>query len=400
MNNKDLYQKKRDCCGCEVCAISCPKHIISMRCDEEGFLYPSIDDENSCINCGRCLSVCPVKSPGRISQTIKESFGGYSLKQEDLKNSASGGYATAISQKFIDSGGVVYGVRYSEDFKEAVFTRVSQLDDAERLRTSKYAQARKGSIYADVLSDLKNGNKVLFIGLPCELSAVYHYVGNYSDNLYTISLICHGPTSPKVHKDFCSYLEKKYNSTISCFSLRYKLKGWKPYYIKADFINGRNYLKRFDKTTYGMAFQYLKRPSCHVCKYKSKNKDFGLISDLIVGDYHTARPGMSHYNSWGVSQASALTEKGEYLIGLISECCTLDKIPMEIILNSNIALHQPVSPKKGRKKFANAYSSHSLTYACRIPSIYIPYKRRQITKAIKKQLFPVVRRVKHLFRHG
>ena len=400
MNNKDLYNAKRDCCGCESCALSCPKQIITMHQDEEGFLYPSIENEENCINCGRCLAVCPVKSPGRSYKSIKDSFGGYVLQSEEVKKSASGGYATAIGQKFIEQGGIVYGVRYSEDFKEAVFSRATNANEIERFRTSKYSQARKSAIYTDVLTDLKKGAKVLFVGLPCEVSALYHYVGHFTDDLYTISLICHGPTSPKVHKDFCADLEEKYNSTLVGFTLRYKLKGWKPYYIKADFKNGQQYLKPFEKTNYGISFLYLKRPSCYVCKYKSKNKDFGLISDLTVGDYHTARPGMPHFNSWGVSQASVQTKKGEYLMGLISDSCSVNKIPMDVIISSNIAFHQPVPVKKGRSAFSNAYRLHSLSYACKQPAVFIPYKRKQYQKSLKKRLFPIVRFVRRLFHHG
>lgn len=397
---QELFIEKKDCCGCEACALSCPKHIIIMRQDEEGFLYPSIVNEENCVNCGRCLAVCPVKSPGRGYKSIMANFGGYVLQEEDLKKSASGGYATAIGQNFIEHGGIVYGVRYSEDFKEAVFSRATNTNELEKFRTSKYSQARKGNIYADVLSDLKKGTKVLFVGLPCEVSSLYHCVGHCTEGLYTISLICHGPTSPKVHKDFCDNLEKKYKSSLDGFSLRYKLNGWKPYYIKAEFKDGQRYLKPFENSDYGISFQYLKRPSCYVCKYKSRNRDFGLVSDLTIGDYHTARSGMPHFNSWGVSQASVQTEKGEYLMSLLSNCCSVNRIPMDVVINSNIAFHQPIPVKKGRSVFSHAYRLHSLSYACKQPSVLIPYKKRQCQKRLKKRLFPVVRLVRRLFHHG
>ena len=36
----------------------CPKNAIVMRRDEEGFLYPRIDEE-ACIGCGLCEKRCP-----------------------------------------------------------------------------------------------------------------------------------------------------------------------------------------------------------------------------------------------------------------------------------------------------------------------------------------------------
>lgn len=400
MRTENLYISKNDCCGCEACALSCPKHIISMHSDEEGFLYPIIKDSDACINCGRCIGVCPIKTPGRACQSVLKSYGGYVLKESDLKSSASGGYATAICQQFLQNHGVVYGVKYSDDFKETLYSRAARVEELESFRTSKYTQARKGRIYADVLSDIKNGEMVLFVGLPCEVSALYHFVGKQIENLYTISLICHGPTSPKVHREFCDFLECKKHAQLSSFSLRYKLKGWKPYYVRAGFINGEKYLHQLEQTSYGIAFQYLKRPSCYSCKYKSKNKNFGLVADLTLGDYHSADHGMPHYNSWGVSQATIQSVKGEYLVNLISDKCRLESISQEIILKSNIAYHQPVPPKKGRAKFINAMNKYSLTYAAHLPQIYLPYKYRVLKKRVKKLLFPFVNFARKLFLHG
>ena len=45
-----LFDNREDCCGCTACMSVCPKQAISMIPDEEGFLYPKID-ESLCINC-------------------------------------------------------------------------------------------------------------------------------------------------------------------------------------------------------------------------------------------------------------------------------------------------------------------------------------------------------------
>ena len=39
------YGKKKDCNGCGGCVYVCPVHAISMVEDEEGFLYPKINEE-------------------------------------------------------------------------------------------------------------------------------------------------------------------------------------------------------------------------------------------------------------------------------------------------------------------------------------------------------------------
>lgn len=55
-----LYNRKEECCGCTACYAICSQRAISMVLDEEGFEYPSIE-ENLCIRCYRCTKVCPLK---------------------------------------------------------------------------------------------------------------------------------------------------------------------------------------------------------------------------------------------------------------------------------------------------------------------------------------------------
>ncbi len=73
-----LFERKDDCCGCGACYAICPMSgpgrsqkaiitgqenhtgAITMKPDEEGFLYPEIDP-NICIRCLRCTEVCPIK---------------------------------------------------------------------------------------------------------------------------------------------------------------------------------------------------------------------------------------------------------------------------------------------------------------------------------------------------
>ena len=44
---------KKDCCGCTACYNACPKKAIEMQADQEGFLYPVID-QKKCVDCGIC----------------------------------------------------------------------------------------------------------------------------------------------------------------------------------------------------------------------------------------------------------------------------------------------------------------------------------------------------------
>jgi len=186
------------------------------------------------------------------------------------------------------------------------------------------------------------------------------YLKKQYDNLLLVSLICHGPTSPLVHKQFCEELENKYNSKLSNISVRYKRQGWKPYYIKADFEDGNTYLEKFQDTDYEMAFQYLKRPSCSSCPFKLFNKEHGIQSDMIIGDFHYAHHGMIQYNKWGSSQISALTEKGQTLLVELNSLFNLYPITEKEATHYNIALIQPIPQKLFRSQFSKVFAKNSL----------------------------------------
>ena len=50
---------KANCTGCSACANICPRGCIRMTADEEGFLYPKVNEE-MCMDCGLCENVCPM----------------------------------------------------------------------------------------------------------------------------------------------------------------------------------------------------------------------------------------------------------------------------------------------------------------------------------------------------
>ena len=49
------------CVGCRSCEQICPKNCIEIKENEEGFLYPIIDNIK-CVKCLKCLHVCPFKN--------------------------------------------------------------------------------------------------------------------------------------------------------------------------------------------------------------------------------------------------------------------------------------------------------------------------------------------------
>lgn len=365
MTTKELYKDVKDCCGCEACAQVCPKNIIVMSQDSEGFYYPVITNEDNCINCGRCKLVCPLKKPFEEPRSIRKSLGGYSKEESIIKQSASGGFAYTLSSQFIKNGGVVYGVCYSEkNIKNIEYTRCETIEQLLPTRGSKYVQSRKYDIYKQVKKDLKTGIEVLFFCLPCEVAALYHYIG-VQKKIYTVNLICHGPTSLKVHSEYIDQLlVDNGKKDITHFSVRHKLEAWKPYYIHAVFNDNSNYNIKFIDTDYGVAFQNLKRPSCSKCRFKVYDSWYGMPADITIGDYHLARSGMPHYNHWGSSQVSSHSEKGDQLIKLVEDQMKLFPISEKCAVHYNPAFFRPTHVRWNRPLFAYIFKHKGLNAAC------------------------------------
>ena len=56
-----LFENKKKCFGCGACANICPKNAIFMMPDEQGFLYPKINEE-LCVNCNLCKMSCQIQN--------------------------------------------------------------------------------------------------------------------------------------------------------------------------------------------------------------------------------------------------------------------------------------------------------------------------------------------------
>ena len=106
---------KKDCCGCHACVSICPKSCISMKADEEGFLYPYID-EQACIDCGLCEHICPMINQGEPRKPI-EVYAAKCCDDTIRKQSSSGGIFTVVAEEVIAQGGVVFGARFNEKWE-------------------------------------------------------------------------------------------------------------------------------------------------------------------------------------------------------------------------------------------------------------------------------------------
>lgn len=113
--NMIILENKYDCCGCHACVTICPRKCISMHPDQEGFLYPSTD-QNLCVDCHLCENVCPMISQkeerkNAAEEADREPIKAYAARSGDsltAQNSASGGIFPILAEKVLNEGGVVF----------------------------------------------------------------------------------------------------------------------------------------------------------------------------------------------------------------------------------------------------------------------------------------------------
>lgn len=384
---KELFINKSDCCGCEACASICPMNLISMKADEEGFLYPYLTDENRCIECNKCEKVCPIKNNPSLRIFDEHTYTGYLENTEDLKISSSGGFATALSRSFLKFGDYVFGVKYSNDFREIYYKKTSSVEELETFRGSKYVQAKKGNIFNELKQDLNAGKKILFIGLPCEISAIKLFCGDHI-NLFTCALICHGPTSQAVHRQYCDLITME-NENINFFSVRYKKDGWKPYYIYTKFSSEREKMELFENSVYGKAFRFMKRPSCNKCGIKRNH----IKSDITIGDYHIGVNNKEPINNFGNSSIVIHTKKGEEIFSIV-DGFYFHEVSNVALLN-NKAYVSAIPEKKNRQEFGCVFVNEGIVAASNLKSC-----KRIDTLIMRKNVIRIkLSKIKQLIKH-
>lgn len=285
-------QEKVQCCGCSACAQICPMNCIVMQYDEEGFLYPRVD-EKRCINCNKCNKICPIENVReQVEQKQEQSpraYGGWNRDDATRDASSSGGAFALFAAEILGNGGKVFGCALNQDMK-AVHVGVDDFKDISILQGSKYVQSNINGVYKEVKDTLEAGRQALFVGTPCQAAGLYSFLGNrQNENLYIVDFICHGVPSPKVFADYVREEEKRHGSRLTAFRFRNKDKGWNQTGLQlgtySEYEDGtkiRKYPAFQDKYMNAFLDDVCLRPSCHECCFKELPKYY---ADITIGDF-------------------------------------------------------------------------------------------------------------------
>lgn len=279
---------KSKCCGCSACLHICPKHSITFKEDQEGFLYPNVD-KSTCIECGLCEKVCPVLNQDQERKPLQV----YAAKHTDDEirmKSSSGGIFTLLAEHIIDKGGVVFGARFNENW-EVVHDYTETKEGLAPFRGSKYVQSNIGNSYKQVEKFLKAGREVMFTGTPCQVAGLKKYLRKDYENLLTVDFVCHGVPSPMVWRKYLEEEIYSYNNVvITGINFREKSISWKNFSFIVEFTKTEDageQKKVFSSVFYDNSYMnaFLSnlglRPSCYACLAKSGKSG----ADITIGDF-------------------------------------------------------------------------------------------------------------------
>ena len=348
----------KDCYGCGVCSASCPKNIISMQLNQDGFYEPKIVDIDKCIGCGICVDVCGFSHQEiALKDYSIRSWAGWSNDELVRKKCSSGGIGFEIGKQLIKEGFKAVGCRYDVNTQRAEHYIASTVEEFIQSIGSKYIQ----SFTEDAFKQINRKDKYLITGTPCQIDSFRRMIQRFhlEENFVLMDFFCHSVPSMFAWKAYIKMLEPKIGE-ITYASWRNKFQyGWHDSWIMG--IDGRKTSKPIDwHDSYSMLIRekktciqsrmsqgdlfyrlflgdYCTNKACiHNCKYKYDRSSADIrIGDLWGSTYKD--------NQEGVSAVVAFTERGCSLIENV-EGITLIEHPFELVAEGQ--MRKNVKPKE------------------------------------------------------
>lgn len=365
---------KCECSGCRACENICPQKCIKIN--EAGKKRFIRIKGGACKECGLCDMVCPHKNNECISSPIL-GMNAWIKNRRLLRKASSGGIATAIYQCCLQNGFECIGVSFDEEFN-LNYTFITSLNQLNEVVGSKYVYSNMNDMYKRIEKELQFGKQVIFVGLPCHVSALKNYCKLKKitiEGLYCVDIVCHGVMMPKLFLEHVSYLKKIYkidNNTRLSFREKNNQYGISVFNKGHDRID----ISPNDDAYMWMYIQGMYAQACFNCSYAQKKR----AGDITIKDCCTP------YNARKMkspdSQSSVLinTEKGISLWNKLRDVLECYDYPTEAIINEDSMLSHPTPKPREYTLIMLLEKSFGYRYAVKIiwgaKMIYRKYIKR------------------------
>lgn len=377
---------KKYCCGCSACVNVCPKKCIKLINDENGNLFPSLEKE-LCVSCGCCKNVCPLENHIHLQTTPSEvdSKKCYYCRTTDdflRESSSSGGVFPILARVIIEMGGVVYAACFNENFSSVHHVCIDKITDISKACGAKYIQSELNHCFLSIKEQLERNIAVLFVGTPCQIIGLNHFLGRSYDLLYTVDMICHGVPGNGFWQKYLNFRNKK-NKPIKSISFRDKRNGWLHYGISIVYQDGSSYYSEHNRDPYMLAYlnNYSLSETCFGCQFRGLNRH----CDITIGDawgVNFVAPEL--FDDLGMSVVISHTDKGESLLKQANDRLITHEICYENIKEYNISTDFPANRPEDYEEFKNDVKS--MTMNSLVKKYFYISPKTKIKDIIKRML--------------
>jgi len=373
----------KECTGCFACVNACPKNAIETFINKEGH-YDIKVDVARCVHCGQCERICEKSRSnyGCNDLSLSNIYAGYTTDDQLRRNATSGGVFAILAKTFIEDGGVVVGASFDGTYARHII--IDKVEDIEKLQGSKYTPSSMEGVYKEIEKELQY-KKVLFSGTGCQVAGVLAYFdgSKYSDNLYTVDLVCGGVPSTE--------LIKKFNEHNKCKVKSFRNKD--KYELIVENQDGKcKKVARKNLPLDGFIYGLTNRLSCYDCKFAFCHRN----SDITIGDLwdYSIFPN-EHEN--GISMVLTHNKRAEHILLNIQKI-NLMRIDWSVIKHNYRVAYGKEKIYRYRKTLAESlktmrYNEFEKTYAMDIKPINmrlslfkmyrnLVYRREQIIRNI------------------
>ncbi len=223
------------CCGCGACKVICTTSAISFIFGTR-FNYPKID-KTKCINCKKCLEVCPSSfllkgtMPEITYEPAPSGTTAYLIHSSDAHirhEAASGGFITSLLIYLLENGTINGSIVARCEGKNPLIAESFIARDKRSIISacgSKYAPVSNLIVLRDIL---KGSGRYAFVGTPCMLEGLVRLERYFPELrqkiVLKVGIVCAGMASRLSTKN---YIEQDGKVAISDVrKICYRGDGW------------------------------------------------------------------------------------------------------------------------------------------------------------------------------
>lgn len=241
-----------------------------------------------------------------------EAFAAQNRDKSVLLKSSSGGIFYILAKFFLKTGGYVCGATY--DSKGNVFhTIIDDIAELDKLLTSKYVRSKIGDCFLKIYKLLKENKKILFVGTPCQVSALDLFLKSRNvdkSSLLLVDFICHGTPDQRFWQ---KYLDKSGFDNIHTLNFRLKVPSWPNYSLRIN-----DSVEKYQENPYMQYFlaDYILTNPCYTCQYKGFNRN----SDITLCDFWGHKLEISPLSEkYGISGVILNSTKSQKFLSVIKK---------------------------------------------------------------------------------